>query len=481
MPDPFATPGFTVNAAEVTRRRAVQMIEMGEWDTAYSLAADALKTRPRDAQMLWVQGEALIGLGRLVDGSIKLRQCLGVHPEHVHALCSLAEVHRMLGDTDKALELVEKARRLTKETRPITMMTTILADRGEYQKAAEMLEPMIRTENPDLRLVVAYADLCIALKQPEVGVELLEKAMKRSDLHTGVRSGALFILGRLLDRVGRYDDAFDAYRRANAMCTNNEAQIADGIFEQWSGEDIARAPRTRVKTDRSVLVVGMPRSGTTLTESIIAAHPKAAGVGESQLLMNMRRQTRASELTQGSVDAMAKRYLDMLARDGSKTALRVVDKMPDNYQNLGLAACVLPQTRVIWCQRDPRDICLSCYFQNFGNRHSYTCDLELIAKRYVLHTQLMEHWMKVTDLPVHVLKYEELIADFEKQVRALLDFLGLPFDERCMAPHKATRQVSTASRDQVRQPIYASSTARWKRYEKHIGAMVKVLEEGGAL
>jgi tetratricopeptide (TPR) repeat protein len=481
MAEQFTSGGFGLNAAEVTRRRAVQMIEMGQFETALTLANDAIKARPRDAQMLWVQGEALIGLGRLVEGAIKFRQCLGVHPEHVQALCSLAEVHRMLGETDKALELVGKARQISDEVRPITMTASIRADRGEYALAAEMLEPMVRADNPDTRLVVAYADLCIALKQPEVGIELLEAALARGELHTGVRSGALFILGRLLDRVGRYDEAFDAFQRANAMRTNNEEQRADGIFEQWSAQDIANAPRARVKTDRAVLIVGMPRSGTTLTESVIAAHPKAAGVGESQLLMNMRRGTSAADLTRASVDAMAKRYTEMLAREGSKTAKRVVDKMPDNYQNLGLAQCVLPECRVVWCQRDPRDICLSCYFQNFGARHAYTCDLEAIAQRYVLHTQLMDHWIKVTDLPVHILKYEELVADFETQVRALLDFLDLPFDEKCMAPHKATRQVSTASRDQVRQPVYASSTARWKRYEKHIAPMVKVLEAGGVL
>ncbi len=399
MADQFASGGLGLNAADVTRRRAVQMIEMGEFDTAIALATDALKARPRDAQMLWVIGEALTGLGRLTDAAIKLRQALGVHPEHDNALCSLAEIHRMQGDPEKALELITRARAFSTSTRPYTLGASILADMGQYEQAAALLEPKIKVDNPDTRIVVAYADLCIALKQPEIGIDLLEAALTRGELHTGVRSGALMILGRLLDRVGRYDDAFNAYKRANDMRSTNEEQRADAIFEGWSKDAIAAAPRTRVKTDRSVLVVGMPRSGTTLTESVIAAHPDAAGVGESQLLMTMRRATTAAELTQASVDSMAKRYTDMLAREGSKTATRVVDKMPDNYQNLGLAACALPQTRVVWCQRDPRDVCLSCYFQNFGTRHAYTCDLELTAQRYLLHTQLMEHWKSTGSHP----------------------------------------------------------------------------------
>ncbi len=481
MAEQFATGGLGLNATDVTRRRAVQMIMMGEFNTAMNLATESLKSRPRDAQMLWVQGEALVGLGRLTEGAIKLRQTLGVHPTHDGALCALAEIHRMFGETDKALELAAKARTCSTTTRPYTLTSTILADQGEYRQAADLLEPMIKEPNADMRVIVAYADLCIALKQPEVGIDLLRESLKQGELHTGVRSGALFILGRLLDRTGDYDSAFDAFKRANDMRSCREEQIADKIFERWSAEAIAKAPRARPKTDRCVLVVGMPRSGTTLTERVISAHPKASGVGESPLLMNQRRLTSAAELTQGGVDTICKNYLDMLSREGSKSALRVVDKMPDNYQNLGLAACVLPQSRVIWCQRDPRDVCLSCYFQNFGLRHEYSCDLELIAQRYVLHNKLMEHWIESTDLPVHVLRYESLVSDLEAQVRALLKFLGLPYDERCLSPHRSKGHVSTASRDQVRQPIYSTSVARWKRYENHIAPMVKILEEGGAL
>ena len=481
MAEQFATGGLGLNAADVTRRRAMQMIQLGEFDTAMNLATDALKTRPRDAQMLWIQGEALVGLARLTEGAIKLRQSLSIHPENDTALCSLAEVHRMFGETDKALELINRARACPTSTRPFTLTASILADRGEYQKAADLLEPMLKDPNADLRLAVAYGDLCIALKKPEEGVELLRRSLERPELHTGVRSGALFVLGRLLDRVGDYDAAFNAFNRANEMWTCREEQKADMIFEQWSAEVIAAAPRSRPKTDRCVLVVGMPRSGTTLTERVISAHPDAVGVGESQLLMSMRRATTAPDLTQASVDTMCKSYLDMLARDGSKTARRVVDKMPDNYQNLGLAARVLPGCRVVWCQRDPRDVCLSCYFQNFGTRHEYTCDLELTAHRYLLHMRLMNHWIEATDLPVHILRYEELVSDLESQVRSLLAFLDLPYNEACLAPHKSKAQVSTASRDQVRQPIYATSKARWKRYEKFIGPMAEILREGGAL
>ncbi|MEZ6243133.1 MAG: sulfotransferase [Phycisphaerales bacterium] len=465
---------------QITRQRANQTLDAGEFPTAIALANDALKIDPNDADMLYVLGWGLVQNGALQPGAIKLRQAIGRDPSHIKTLCALAEFHRITSEPEKGIEYADRAIALTESIRPLSIKVACLASLGRYQEAADLLAPRAKKEDAELTAVVAYSDLADALGHAEEGIELIQKALEKPIFNKGARNGALYILGRLLDKVGRYDEAFDAFQRANNMNKPGPRFEIDGIKSLWTREAIQNAKKCRFSSDRPVLVVGMPRSGTTLTERIIAAHPKGAGVGEQTLLLEVAKVDPA-QLTQAMVDAGGKRYLDMLDRLGGKSALRVVDKMPDNYQVLCIAACMIPGARVIHCLRDPRDTCLSCYFQNFGVRHLYTTDLAEVAYRYVVHLNLMKHWREATDLPILELKYEELVADPETQVRRMLDFLGLPFDERCLEFHRSKKLVATASRDQVRQPLYKTSVARWERYKDHIGPMLDVLREGGAI
>jgi len=480
MSNAFGHTQAATSTHQLTRRRALQTLDAGEYPTAISLANEALKVAPNDPDMLYALGWALIQNGALQPGAIKLRQALGRDPAHVPTLCALGEHHRIVGEPEKSIELLDRAIALTDIARPLIIKVACLAGLGRYEEAAELLAPKAFAEGAELSVVVAYADLTEALNRPEEGVELIRKALERPTFNWGARNGALYILGRLLDKLGRYDEAFDAFSRANAMRKPGARFEFAPLLEAWTREAVRDVKKSRFRSERPVLVVGMPRSGTTLTERIIGAHPKASGVGEQTLLLEIARADPAS-ITQAMVDAGGKRYLDMLDRLGGKTALRVVDKMPDNYQALCVAACMIPGARVIHCLRDPRDTCLSCYFQNFGTRHLYTTDLVEIAHRYVAHLKLMRHWREVTDLPILELHYERLVADPEAQVRRVLDFLGLAFDERCLEFHRSKRTVSTASRDQVRQPLYTSSVARWERYKDHIGPMLDVLREGGAI
>ncbi len=468
------------NAQQLTRQRAEQTLDAGEYATAVALARDALKLTPNDPDMLYVLGWGLIQAGELQPGAIKLRQALGRDPTHLKALCAMGEYFRITGSPDKSLEFLDRAIALTNTLRPITLKSSCLANLGRYQEAADLLAPRARADDAELSAVVAYADITEALKRPEEGVELLEKALEKPVFHKGARNGALYVLGRLLDKIGRYDDAFDAFARANKMYKTGPRFEIDGIKNLWTREAFEGACKSRVRSEKPVLIIGMPRSGTTLSERIIAAHPKAAGVGEQIMMLELAK-FHPDKLTHAQADAGARRYIEMLDRLGGKNATRVVDKMPDNYQVLGPVACFLPDVRVIHCLRDPRDTCLSCYFQNFGSRHLYAVDLEEVAHRYVTHLELVRHWREVTGLEILELYYEQLVADPETQVTRVLEFLGLPFDEKCLDFHRSKKTVSTASRDQVRQPLYKSSVARWERYKDHIGPMLDVLREGGAI
>jgi hypothetical protein len=227
---------------------------------------------------------------------------------------------------------------------------------------------------------------------------------------------------------------------------------------------------------KPVFVVGMPRSGTSLTEQIISSHPSAYGAGElmfwSQAVHEHEAAIQAGPFSDVTRNKLAASYLQILdAKSGG--SLRVVDKAPVNSDYLAIIHSVFPKARFIYMQRDPIDTCLSCYFQKFVLSLNFTMDLSDLAHYYGQHERLIGHWRKVLppgtilDVP-----YEGLVADQEGWTRKILDFLGLEWDKRVLDFHETNREVATASFWQVRQKIYNNSVHRWRGYEKYIGPLL---------
>ncbi len=231
-----------------------------------------------------------------------------------------------------------------------------------------------------------------------------------------------------------------------------------------------------------MLIVGMPRSGTTLVEQILASHPAVFGAGELPHLGRIATAGTApyldfmATLDRAESRRLAARYLDRL-HDFSADVRRVTDKMPDNYLLLGMVAVLLPRARVIDCRRDPLDTCLSCYFQHFSRGHDFTNSLADLAAYYLAYRRLMAHWREVLPLPILELRYENVIADLEGEARRLVEFCGLEWDEACLAFHENARPVHTASNVQVRQRLFTTSVERWRRYECHLGPLLDALGE----
>jgi hypothetical protein len=231
----------------------------------------------------------------------------------------------------------------------------------------------------------------------------------------------------------------------------------------------------------------MPRSGTTLVEQILASHPNVFGAGElnliPQLAADLPGLLRSSlnyprcldRLDAARAGEIARRHVDRL-RDLGGSASRVVDKMTINFLHLGLIAVLFPEARVIHCRRDPRDICLSCFFHNFASPGlNFTFSLQDLGFYYQQYERLMDHWRQVLPLPIFEIQYEELVSAPEQWTRALLDFCGLAWDDRCLAFHQTERQVKTASALQVRQPMYTRSVGRWKPYEIQLQPLFRAI------
>ncbi len=309
--------------------------------------------------------------------------------------------------------------------------------------------------------------------------------LARPELSVVDRVAAGFALGNLLDDADRYDEAFAACSSANAL------------FKEWSAgqghrfefEALKRLVDESIETftpqffqDRSdfgqpselpVFIVGMPRSGTSLVEQIAASHSRVFGAGELTEIGLIRQRLAGMD----PADAprhwhrhSARVHLGKLALMGGD-ALRVTDKMPANLLYLGLINVLFPTARIIFCQRDPRDTCLSCFFQKFDKHNlMFSYDLADCARQHHEMDRLTAHWQRVLPLRMLTVQYEQLVGNLESQSRRLIDFLGLDWEPGCMDFHRTNRPVLTRSVWQVRQPIYSRSVGRWKRYEKHLPA-----------
>ena len=235
----------------------------------------------------------------------------------------------------------------------------------------------------------------------------------------------------------------------------------------------------------------MPRSGTSLVEQILDTHPSVAGRGELGALAKIATALDAADREMPpypeSMDLLSIRAADRLAADylaalrngldaSKQDAIYLTDKTPLNFLTLGLAEVLLPGCRVIHCVRSPMDTCLSCYFTNFAFGNHFSTDLAHCGAFYRDYRRLMEHWKRVLSLPILDVRYEDLALDPEGQTRRMLEFLELPWDDRCLRFHENPRPVATASKYQVRQPVYLSSVGRWKHYERHLGELMNALD-----
>jgi hypothetical protein len=247
---------------------------------------------------------------------------------------------------------------------------------------------------------------------------------------------------------------------------------------------VSRHRPNALESRRPVFIVGMLRSGTSLAEQILASHPAVFGAGELTFWSSAFSAYQASALDAAKSDSvlpqLAGEYLQLLQRL-SGAALRVVDKMPTNFPYLGLIHAALPNARIIHLRRNPADTCFSIYFQHFEATVSYANDLEDLAHYYTQYLRVMAHWRST--LPPHVIlevPYEGLVADQESWSRRMLEFIGLPWDARCLAFHKTNRTVITASKWQVRQAITSSSVERWRNYKQFLGPLRRLMESDAA-
>ena len=370
---------------------------------------------------------------------------------------------------------------------------SLLERMGDYNAAHDMILPHVEDQEAPGSIIDTYTRLCHRYNECDQATSLVEKMLARPGLNKDFRRGLLFTLIKLKDRQGLYDAAFACAREANELkpYQYNHAQYVKYVNRLLDPEITSLAaepltPTTLENVVRPVFIVGMPRSGTSLVEQIIATHPMVYGGGERHaissivsnlpsLLGNIAEYPEClSAVTPATIEQIRGNYARFTEGLPVDTTA-MTDKMPENFQHAVLIRMLFPDSRIIHCVRNPIDTCLSCYFQQFTGYHDYAYDLEDLGKHYLEYQRLMKYYRDVAGVPMLEVKYEELVNDTEKVSRQMVEYCGLEWDERCLRFYESERVMRTASYDQVRQPVYTRSIDRWKNYEKHLGPLMDAL------
>ncbi len=465
----------------------------GDFQSALQCYKKALVLNPNSAITNNNLGTAWKELGRYDAAIACYRRALELAPGLVEALVNLGSAYHLKGDLESAVTSCQKALEIKPESTEARFnLGNILQEQGDFDGARVQYESVLRLDPYHAK---THYNLSLSRKYTSSDSshgERIASMLNKPDLSEKDRIYLQFALGKISSDCGSYDDAFKHYREANQMARpafNREghARYITRVVETYAPEFFKLKGFGGSDSERPVFVVGMPRAGTTLVEQVISSHPRIEGAGElSDLDMigaNLPKTLSVSRpypdciawLDERTARALAESYLERL-RLVSESALRVVDKMPTNYLHLGLIAVLFPRARIIHCQRDPMDVCLSCYFQYFSTQLNFTFDLVDLGFYYRQYERLMAHWRRVLPVPLLEIRYEDLVQNHEEISRRLVDFCGLEWDERCLEFYNNRRPVKTASSWQVRQPIYATSVARWKPYERYLESLREALE-----
>jgi len=458
--------------------------ETGQTEAALEAFARALDLVPDMPEALSNLGNSLRELGRLDDAAAYCRRAVAADAQFVEAYVNLGFVQRQQGLDGAARESCRAALEIDpKLAGAVELAAELAADGGNFA-AAEAAYRHAFSLAPQAAQTWAGITRVRKMSADDTAWHAAAETLLAQGLAPRKEVSLRYALGKYCDDLGDYDGAFAHYRSANELSRryttryrrDSDDRAIDALVRNHGAAWFGRAHPGASTSTRPVFIVGMPRSGTSLAEQIVASHPAVHGAGE---LPFWRVAAPGFDANREDVDtqlaALAQRYLAALQEFPAQAA-RVVDKMPSNFRHIGLILAAFPNARFIHMRRNPADTCLSIYFQHFNTTHTYANDLEHLAHHYAGYQRLMAHWHSV--VPAHAMldvPYEELVRDQEGWSRKMIEFLGLPWDPRCLAFHECRRAVSTASNWQVRQKISTASIERWRHYEAHLGPLKHLL------
>lgn len=452
----------------------------------------AVRAEPNNPHYLNNLGRLYLDLGLVELALPFLNKALALDPSLTSSLLAIGKYYNEVGKADLALPYFERLHKLAPHDDQVKWeLAESLDVLNRKEEAGALNRDLHESKTHHIPAIIYFSRNA----PPEGNAALITEIehLLPSDTLNDLQRGALHTaLGFIHEKEKNYPLAFSHFEtgnrfRASGFDIGLYRAWVDGVIELCTPDFFRARANWGDPSDLPVLVVGMPRSGTTMTEQMIASHGRAGGAGELMRIrlfaqkLNFHPSRKLSSFVtaleaQGEkgLRGLGGNYVDLLKFHAPK-AERIVDKMPHNFESLGIAALMCPNARAIHCTRNPVDTCLSCFQNPLNDSHAYSKDLTHLGLYYREYKRLTDHWKKVLPLKIYDSNYEEFTADFEGEARKIIDFLGLPWDEACLKFHESGRTVRTFSRQQVRSAVNRGSVERWRRYEKELKPLLDAL------
>ena len=501
----------------------------GRFDEAERLYRRVLRDNPRNVDALRLLALIAVNADRPDDAELLLQRALEIAPDFMLALLDLGRIRKEQDRYGEALECFDRAIALdpsqpqahfrragtlarasfTREAiesfrqclklRPAHIgallgLGHVLKAVGHYDDAVASYNACIR-EAPDFGETYWSLANLKTYRFDDATVAEMETRAAAQAANVQSEVNFLFAIGKAHEDRGDYERAWSFYRKGNekqrAEVHYDPVQtevMNDRIVEVYTTEFLDSLRGAGDPDPAPIFILGLPRSGSTLLEQILASHSEIEGTSELPYIGRMAtslNRNRADgvnypeamrELAPANLAALGRDYLDLARMHRRTGAPHFIDKMPNNFPNAGFISLILPNAKIVDARRHPLDACLSCYRQLFAKGQNFTYDLTEIGEYYLQYQRMMDHWARVLPGRVLTVQYEEVVSDFEAQVRRLLEFCGLPWQDACLRFYESDRPVRTPSSEQVRQPIYDRSVGHYRHYERHLGELIDVIE-----
>ncbi|MBX3444078.1 MAG: sulfotransferase [Planctomyces sp.] len=442
---------------------------------------------------------ALIGLGEFLaaagNADVAVECYLAAlrrDPRNVVARVNLAALRHQAGCPEDAVALLEPI--ADSDVAPATIrfqLANALVPLGRFDDAVALYESILPLHPQPAKILYNLAQIVRFRDEHRPWLAEWDQRLVRRPQSRDDAAYRHFAIGKASDDLRDYDAAWSHFEAGNELIApefdaDQHSEFVRATRETFDAAWFAGRQGLGNSSDAPVFIVGMPRSGTSLIEHVLAGHPRVRAAGEREDLgllvaeftlqqgRSLDDPAAANEFHGPAVSRMAERYLRRVPLQG---AARITDKQPTNFLLLGWIAACFPHARVIHCRRDPLDACLSCYFQHFSSRLPFAYRLESLGAYYAAYERLMSHWRRTLPIPIHDVVYEEFVDEPERVSRDVVEFLGLEWSPACLETAAARQAVATASQWQVRQPVYRSARGRWRNYESNLGPLIAALQD----
>lgn len=467
----------------------IALQRQGDLEGAFNCFQMALSLQPNQAELLSNFGDALRQNNQTDKAVECLKTAITLDPHLPSAHLNLGKALDDMGQQEDAIRCIEQALTLNpNHVESLLALARIYADQGQFTRAKEYVDHTLRLSPNNFE---AWASLAFFKKMTPNDNAWAQQALSLLGSSSNSAECVLlnYALGKYFDETQQHELAFHHYSLANqAQKARNETfdqtnhhNFVSKIIEANTSESVRHHNSGSNISSRPVFIVGMPRSGTSLMEQILASHHDVFGAGELHFWVRRATENHDSMSTWHENSALLSnltKEFEFEMNRRSATSSRFVDKMPANFLHLGLIHAAFPQARFIHMLRNPIDTCLSIYFQSFSEQHTYATDLNELAFYFREYQRLMDHWRAILPAEIFLeVSYEELIENPEGWGREAIKFIGLEWDKNCLRFHNTDRKVGTASNWQVRQPIYSTSKSRWLKYQPFIAPLLSLLED----